>query len=107
MEKTLLVQGDVFLTRFSRIPKKAEKINFNYEKGYVLAEGEATGHAHRIMDKEAELFQCENILFLKTKKIIELKHEEHKPIKIGRGIWKVGIVKEYDPFLEEARNVKD
>lgn len=35
------------------------------------------------------------------------KHEEHKPVSLGKGIWKVGIVREYDPFEEEARKVRD
>ena len=34
-------------------------------------------------------------------------NDEHKPIEIERGNYIIGIVKEYDHFSEEAREVMD
>jgi hypothetical protein len=36
-----------------------------------------------------------------------LKHQEHNPINIPKGNWKIKIVKEYDPFENEIRRVQD
>ena len=101
----MIVQGDVFFTRSDSIPKGAQVVN-RKARGYVLAEGEATGHAHVIED-DIELYELEGVLYLRTGSEVEVKHEEHLPVILSNGIWKVGIVREYDPFLEETRRVGD
>lgn len=77
--------------------------------GYVLAEGEATGHAHRIKDVSAvkAMFKLDGTLQWETVKPVELTHEEHKPVKIPVGEYESGIVREFDHYTEEARNVAD
>lgn len=37
----------------------------------------------------------------------ELRHEEHRPITIPEGYYKIEIVREYDHFAEESRQVMD
>lgn len=82
-------------------------------RGLVLAEGEVTSHAHVIKDTEkAEMFEDDNNeKTIVTSGEVEITHEEHMPIKIGEEdkteSFKVGIVREQDPFLEEAREVRD
>ena len=120
-EKRLLVQGDVFLVS-EKIPEEAKRIAKR-----PLAVGERTGHAHEIAGEEHdlyeaggvlhfrtyraeenyELYELDGVLYLRTHKPVTLRHPEHKPITIDRGEWRVGIVKEFDPFEEEVRNVKD
>lgn len=102
----MIVQGDVFLVTCSKIPTGAKRVKES-NRGYVLAEGEATGHAHCVVGSGIEMYESEGTLFLKTNKPVEVKHEEHKPITIAPGTWKVGRVREYDAFEEEARNVRD
>ena len=104
----MIVQGDVFLVTCSKIPAGAKKVRKS-ARGYILAEGEATGHAHCIAEPSVgiEMYESEGILYLKTNKQVQVKHEEHKPITVAPGTWKVGRVKEYDAFEEEARNVRD
>jgi len=46
-----------------------------------------------------------NLFFLHPFKFFS-NHEEHRPIIMGRGIWKAGIVREYDPFEHEAIRVR-
>lgn len=64
----------------------------------ILAEGEVTGHTHRISDGKAELYEKDGILFLRVlSPTATLTHEEHKPIQIPHGSWVVRIQREYEP----------
>ena len=101
----MIVQGDVFFVRIQNIPRESQKVNRD-ERGFIIAEGEATGHAH-VIHEDIELYETDGVLFIKTEKTVEVRHEEHRPVTLDPGIWKVGIVREYDPFLEEIRTVKD
>ena len=99
-----IVQGDVFIVAAS-IPKGAKKIKRS-KRGYVLAEGEATGHAHCIVE-EIEMYEKGGVLYLKNDKPVDLRHEEHASVTIPKGEWQVGRVLEYDPFSEETKQVRD
>lgn len=101
----MIVQGDVYFTAAKEIPKGAKEKEKS-QRGFVIAEGEATGHAH-VVDDDVKLYEKNGVLYLKTEKEVEVRHEEHRPVTIGKGIWRVGIVREYDPFAEEARQVRD
>lgn len=83
--------GDVILQKVSEI--KGTKL-----KHLVLAEGEVTGHAHRITEGEAELYEHEGTLYLSVKEGgASLTHEEHKEIKLPEGKYKITIQREYEP----------
>ena len=59
----------------------------------ILAEGEATGHAHAICDPEAELLHDPKtearFLRVLSDAGVDLEHEEHATITIPRGDWRV------------------
>ena len=99
--KTEFQQGDVIFKRATEIQgKKLEHL--------VVAEGEHTGHKHQVIEGAAELYESNGTLFLKVlSESAIVIHEEHKAIEIPQGDWRIGIVKEYDHFAEEARNVAD
>lgn len=100
-------QGDVCLERIDSIPENSIEVK-RKDKGLILAEGEHTGHCHRIEEKDiAWLYEKNGILYVKALEDCELKHEEHRTITIPKGNWKVGIVREYDYFLEMVRQVRD
>ena len=102
----LIQQGDV-LIQTAKIPASA-KIKAPSKRGIILAEGEATGHAHVITDTDnAVLFEDDNTVYLRVLKDLHLNHEEHAVITIPRGDYQVKKVQEYDHFAEEARSVKD
>ena len=63
----------------------------------VLAEGEATGHAHAIHERDARTFTHEGERFLLTRSRAQLVHEEHGPIEVPAGAWRVVIQREYEP----------
>jgi hypothetical protein len=75
-------------------------------RGFVLAEGEATGHAHTTID-DIEMFEKYGIMYIGAKEKFTVTHEEHKPVVVEKGVYEIGIVQEYDHFAEEARNVAD
>jgi len=97
-------QGDVNI-RKAKIPQgviRKEKT----KRGYILAEGEFTGHAHVITD-ECEVYEKNGLLYIKNDSPVEIKHEEHKTVTLPIGKWEVGIAEEYDHFAEEAKRVRD
>jgi hypothetical protein len=99
-------QGDVLMFR-EDIPENA-KSKDRHDRGYILAEGEVTGHAHVVEDIDGvEMFELGEDLFLRADHDVIVKHEEHNHIKIPAGDYRIGIVKEYDHFEEEARQVTD
>lgn len=64
----------------------------------TLAEGEVTGHSHRISQGEAELYEKDGTLYLRVvSKEATLIHEEHKAISIPQGSWTIRIQREYEP----------
>ena len=66
-----------------------------------------TGHAHRVEGvSNAVLYQSGNEQFLEiTADKVDIVHQEHAPIILDRGIYRVWIQREYTP--EEIRRVKD
>ena len=102
----MYIQGDVYLTEAEEIPEEAEKVSAMNSR-YILAEGKATGHAHVVVDDELEVYEKDGILYIKASRPFTVVHEEHKPITIEAGIWEVDRQREYDPFLEETRIVRD
>ena len=109
MNKNQLQQGDVLLKRIAKLPANAQPVKAD-PRGVVLAEGEATGHHHRIKaQKGLRLFKIDDLLFLEnsTGKPVEVTHEEHKPFSINPGIWQVGQVREFDYLTQMERTVVD
>lgn len=114
-----LQQGDVLLFPVATIPKTAKTI-----EGATLALGEFTGHHHTLFDTidaeapatnnpytmgsaSVKLFELENVKYAQVMKGTYLKHQEHKPIYVEPGLYKIGIVREVDPFSDEIRAVAD
>lgn len=108
-------QGDVFIQRLpdnAKIPVKAKPVP-NDNGRTILAYGEVTGHAHALPGK-AKLFRMEDTgsgapnltSYLEIEGLpCTLKHEEHAPIELPKGKYKVVIQREYSP--EAIRAVAD
>jgi len=95
-------QGDVLIRKTNAIP-----VNAHRRSDLILAEGEATGHCHKVADPTtAELFEQGETLFLdvKAEKAI-IVHDEHGPITLERGIYRVWRQREYTP--RSSRDVRD
>jgi|SRR3990167_4096307 len=105
----LYQQGDVLIQAVDEIPADAIRLDPAQHRN-TLAEGEVTGHAHRV-EGFIELFRQANTpgedVFMSAPKRIVLRHDEHKPIVLPKGSYKVGRIREYDHLAEEARIVQD
>lgn len=108
-------QGDVFIQRLSDdadFPAAAKEVKPDAGRT-ILAYGEVTGHAHALPSR-AKLFRMDaepnSGVSAPAYLVIDglpatLKHEEHAPVKLAPGKYKVSIQREYSP--EAIRNVAD
>lgn len=96
-------QGDVIIETLEN------EININglSKIGKILAEGEVTGHSHKTVKSDSFLYNSGGTLILDAPTGTTIKHEEHKPINLPAGQYKIRKVMEYDHFAEEAREVID
>jgi hypothetical protein len=94
--------GDLLVEDAAEIPADARRLHH-----LVLAEGELTGHSHRIAERDAAvLFQTHEGLFLSvTTAAATLIHQEHGPITLAQGCYRVWRQREYSP--REIRFVRD
>ena len=97
-------QGDVLVVGVTKIPKAAKPKGRDRGR-CVLAYGEATGHAHAIEDITALLLDHGEELYLRADGVVTLRHEEHAPIEIPAGNYRVVRQREYQPGA--IRNVAD
>ena len=98
----MLRQGDVLLVRMEALPEGVVRVG---RRGrIVLAEGEATGHAHVVASRDAVVHvdprADERFLLVRGKRPVVLRHEEHDPIAVPPGVWQVRRQREYDPRKE-------
>ena len=95
-------QGDVFLIATPKLPEAGR-----VERRPILAEGEVTGHAHRLADSASgHVFSVGAGLYLEVlTEEATIIHEEHGPVTVPRGGYTVRIQREYSP--QEIRRVAD
>lgn len=92
-------QGDVLIQRRDDITidqlKEAQKIG---QDNVVLAEGEATGHAHRVAQAMIALYVLNEIMLLHIPPEAErvpVTHEEHNEVWLEPGIYEIKRQREY------------
>lgn len=99
-------QGDIFI---QSVPKLPNGIEDRTVPGTVLVHGEVTGHSHRIEDAATALLyagrQFGEFFLDVTAKAARIVHEEHGPIELEKGIYRVWRQREYSP--ERIRHVYD
>ena len=113
-------QGDVMLVKVSSNPDDLPKglKDQTSEGRIVLAYGEVTGHAHALAEPLTEKspkgkvkafsatpWDASAERFIQVLEKTALTHEEHDPIQLDKGIYKVVRQREYSP--EAIRNVAD
>lgn len=102
-------QGDVTVEYVKAFPRGGKAV-IPGTRGYVIAEGEHTGHAHAMEAIDGlEVREVDGVLYARIPEGTEvsLLHEEHNPVALPPGIVRFGRVQEYDHFAEEARQVED
>ena len=96
-------QGDILLREIEVIPEGVKSSNND-----VILRGEATGHAHRIVNGTIftrETFRSEE-MYVEAKLEAALIHEEHNTIQVEAGFYEVIRQREYDPE-SQSRLVED
>ena len=102
-------QGDVLFQEVTGIPEGARQMP--HKGPIVVARGEQSVHNHVIKSDQASLWTLTrngvNELYLEVKSPVTIIHDEHKPLPIPTGIYRVGRVKEYDYFADMKEPVRE
>lgn len=100
-------QGDVLLVKVSNLPDNVEKIDTD-----IILRGEATGHAHRIIN--GQIFQFKDFrgipvgtMYIYAEIDSEIVHDEHKSIRLEKGIYEVVRQREFNPVFKTSPRVID
>lgn len=106
MQKSYAVrQGDVYLVRVAAAKRKLTNVPAEHGR-LILARGEVTGHHHSVDAGVATLSLDEGgVMFLTVAELTEVQHQEHAPVPIEQGTYRVVRQREYTP--EALRNVAD
>jgi hypothetical protein len=100
-------QGDVLIERIDAIPPAA--VPATARGRWILAEGEVTGHTHSVAAEDATLLllelEDEMEMYLRVHTATEVTHQEHGPISLAPGDYRIGRQREYSP--EQIRRVAD
>lgn len=107
--KTLQQQGDVLWFSTDKLPEGLKPVKSKIPGKIVFAEGETSGHWHGVAEETGvQLFEDEKgTLFCRVPGDVEVEHQEHKKVTLKKGDYRIGIVREVDPFAEEVRKVRD
>lgn len=97
-------QGDVLLVKVGELPGEAVPEEL-IEDRIVLAYGEVTGHAHALSTSFAVAYAHDADRYVVAKEGATLVHEEHNPIVLEPGVYRVVRQREYSP--REVRLVAD
>lgn len=101
-------QGDVLLIPVAHPPQVAIDCLLPRDGDrFILAHGEATGHAHTVAADDADLMfgTHEDEVFLRVHRGTPLVHEEHESIDLPIGDYRVVRQREFD--ASQWRPVKD
>lgn len=108
MKNKLFGHGDINVETYNK-EIKGEKITHNGK--FTLAEGETTGHKHVItvpsVDDMDVIKSADGGIFLVLRKEGVVTHEEHAPITIPTGTYRVDREREVDHFTKTTRRVLD
>jgi len=94
-------QGDVLIIKTNKITGKKQNT-------HIVQEGEHTGHTHKFLSNNIEIYQDNDKKYLRVLNgSSDLTHEEHLPITIEEGEYEVRIVRQKDPFTKLISKVID
>jgi hypothetical protein len=111
----MYAQGDLLIERVNDLAPSGQCIPAGADGALVLAEGEVTGHRHAIHDR-VTMFRDDALardipggLYVGHVRVegpvAFVTHEEHAPVALPRGTWRVRRQRELEP--RDARLVAD
>ncbi|NMP21877.1 hypothetical protein [Sulfobacillus harzensis] len=94
--------GDVLLIPVNEVPA-----DLHPKAGAVVAYGEVTGHAHRLL-MDGLLYEAEDgTVYIRAPQDTAITHEEHGTIPLPAGLYRVSYQREYAPYEQAVRQVLD
>jgi hypothetical protein len=100
-------QGDIFLEQVRELPEQVAAVEPSDRGGkpvHVLATGETTGHAHCVAARlgvtwfvSTEPAIPPTLGWLRLTRQALLEHDEHAPVALPRGSYRVVRQRRYDP----------
>ena len=99
-------QGDILFVKMDETIS-GDKIARDTQNRLVVAEGEATGHAHAIHDDKVTMYRNDvlNRAWVVVEEQANVVHEEHDTITLESGTWRVIYQRQY--VRGETRRVLD
>lgn len=95
--------GDLCIKSIKALPKGLKKLNHN-----ILAEGEVTGHTHKLISGNYNLYENEKgTKYFTAKNFVKINHQEHGIKEIADDYYIVEREREFDPFEEIIRKTQD
>lgn len=94
-------QGDLLFVPITSLPASSRKVP-RQEGRLILARGEATGHAHAVVESAVWLLESPDqpgVAFLDVEEECRVVHEEHAPITLAPGKYRVVHQREYMPSV--------
>lgn len=115
MANLIYRQGDVLITQVDEVPSNVKPSSRKMANKNVvtLAFGEVTGHHHSItqdgtvalVETQVDEGKAQEVFLTIMGDSATVTHQEHAPITLPKGNYKVSIQQEYTP--EAIRNVLD
>ncbi|MBN9519024.1 hypothetical protein J0H58_10990 [bacterium] len=95
-------QGDAYIATAAEVPAGARPLPHR-----TLAEGEMTGHSHRVAEAVGSALYAHgaSLYLVVSAERVTVVHDEHGPIPLPRGTYRVWQQREYSP--EAIRTVRD
>jgi hypothetical protein len=95
-------QGDIYIESIATVPQTARAL-----PEVVLADGEVTGHQHRIAEfGSAFVLEDRGQIYLDVvAERARVVHEEHGTIALDRGAYRVWRQREFDPLQQLLHRV--
>lgn len=104
-------QGDLLFIPTTGVGEYETRDTVRREDG-VIQEGEATGHNHRVKLEDmpfAEVFRPSfgEAVVRVSERGVSIVHEEHGPVTLEPGTYRVHVAREFDYTSRIARRVRD
>jgi hypothetical protein len=101
MSQNMYRQGDLLFVEIKDLPA-----NLKEQPTMVIAEGEVTGHSHRL--SEGRVLENKRDVFLEVVRAARVVHQEHHTINLPPGRYRVIRQREYTPTAPaKIREVRD
>lgn len=101
-------QGDILFEKIDEVDKSKQKLDTK-----TVALGEITGHSHSFEKQSQVLLSKRADEDVPTQLVVldesgaQLTHQEHLPIQIPKGVYRIRREQSYNPFLKNIQRSAD